>query len=107
MVCGDLVALLRSVIAVGLAVVATMVADRQVPVALQAAADQRVREISVQCGAHTLRFFIRQRSQRGMPLCAGVGRGVYLHSRPLAQAQWLHVGSTLSHCCSMNEPTSG
>lgn len=104
---GDLVALLRGVIAVGFAVLTTVVADRQIPVALHAAAGQPGHEIRVLCARHTLRFFIRQRSQRGIPLCAGVGRGVYLHSRPLAQAQWLHVGSTLSHCCSMNEPTSG
>ena len=30
----------------------------------------------------TLRFLRRHRSQRGIPRCAGVGRGVYLHSRP-------------------------
>ena len=46
---------------------------------------------------HTFRFFNRHLSHLGIPRCAGVGSGVYLHSRPAAHEQWLQVGSTRSH----------
>lgn len=36
---------------------------------------------------HTFRFFSRHLSHLGIPRCAGVGSGVYLHSRPAAQEQ--------------------
>lgn len=96
MVRGNFVSLFRSVVAFGLRIFGTMIADRKITVTLGCCSVRVQLKLGLSTEL-TLRFLRRHISHRGIPRCAGVGKGVYLHSLPLTQEQWLQVGSTLSH----------
>lgn len=96
MVRGNFVSLFRSVVAFSLGIFSTVVADWKITVALGCCSVRVKLDLGLSTEL-TFRFLRRHLSHRGIPRCAGVGKGVYLHSLPLAQEQWLQVGSTLSH----------
>lgn len=96
MVGGNFVSLFRSVVAFSLGIFGTVIADGKITITL-GCCSVRVQLHLEPSTELTFRFLRRHLSHRGIPRCAGVGKGVYLHSLPFAQEQWLQVGSTLSH----------